>query len=64
MKNKGVDGMSTEVSAKWIAPIIITIVVVYALILGGIHICNNSYKINHKGFFTDEFSHQSFHKIS
>lgn len=62
MKKMGVDNMG-KIGAKWIAPIILAVIVSYVLIIGGIQVCNNSYTMNHKGIFTDEFAHGSFHKI-
>lgn len=62
MKRMGVDSMR-EIEAKWIISIILAVIVSYALIIGGIQICNNSYTMNHRGIFTDEFAHGSFHKI-
>ncbi|WP_297633259.1 hypothetical protein [uncultured Clostridium sp.] len=52
-----------KIGAKWIAPIILAVIVSYILIIGGIQVCNNSYTMNHRGIFTDEFAHGNFHKI-
>lgn len=56
--------MKKYLSSKRVVFGVVIVAIMYVVIITGINICNESYRFNNKGIFTDEFSHNVFHKTT